>query len=62
MAVCGLVSAMWEARGDEALLGRDPTLTTALASPTGNPRNTNFAHVALGATGYFPVVDILNLS
>lgn len=46
-----------EARGDEALLGRDASLTTALASPTGKPRNPNFPQVDGGFVELLPCLE-----
>lgn len=46
-----------EPRGDEASLGRDATLTTALASPTGVPRNPNFPQVEGGFVELLPCLE-----
>lgn len=46
-----------EPRGDEASLGRDASLTTALASPTGVPRNPNFPQVDGGFVELLPCLE-----
>lgn len=46
-----------EARSDEASLGRDATLTTALASPTETPRNSNFPQVVGGFVELLPCLE-----
>lgn len=46
-----------EPRGDEGSLGRDPSLTTALASPTGQPRNPNFPQVDGGFVELLPCLE-----
>ena len=46
-----------EPRGDESSLGRDPSLTTALASPTGQPRNPDFPQVDGGFVELLPCLE-----
>ncbi|KAF9649706.1 hypothetical protein BDM02DRAFT_1765631 [Thelephora ganbajun] len=46
-----------EPRGDETSLGRGPSLTTALASPTQQPRNQNFPRVKEGFVELLPCLE-----